>query len=103
MAQLIEQGEILVLLLVHLLLGARSLVLLTAEVQNTMNNDAQHLLARCGTIESGIVAHGLDVDEDIARDVALLEVAVVEGYDVGEVVVPEELDVHRAMTLRRAE
>ena len=68
-----------------------------------MNYHAEHLLTRRSSIQTGVVAYSFDVDEDIASDVASLQVAIVEGYDVGEVVVTEELDVHRTMTLCRAE
>ena len=102
-SQFIEQSEILILLLVHLLLGARGFVLLAAEVQDSVNNNSQHLLACSCSVQAGIVTHGLHIDEDVACDIALFEVAIVEGYDVGKVVVTEELDVHRAMSLCRAE
>ena len=102
-SQFFEQREILVLLLVHLLLGARGFVLLAAEVQYAVNNHSQHLLACSCAIQAGIIAHRLDVDEDVACNKALFQVAIIEGYDIGEVVVAEELDVHRTMTLGRAE
>ena len=103
MAHIIEQREILILLLVHLLLGTRSLILLTAEVEYTVYDHTQHLLTCRCSIEACIVAYGFDIDEDIACDITLFEVAIIEGYDVGEVVVTEELDIHCTMTLCRAE
>ena len=102
-SQFFEQREILVLLLVHLLLGARGFVLLAAEVQYAVNNHSQHLLACSCAIQAGIIAHRLDVDEDVACNKALFQVAIIEGYDIGEVVVAEELDIHCTMTLCRAE
>ena len=101
--QFIEQSEILILLLVHLLLRARGFVLLSAEVQNAVNYHSQHLLSCRCTIQAGIIPHRFDIDKYVARDIALFEVAIVKSDNIGEVVVPEELDIHRTMTLRRAE
>ena len=102
-SQFIEQSEILILLLVHLLLRVSGFVLLTAEVQNAVNYHAQHLLSCRCAIQSGVVLHCFDIYEDVACDIALFEVAVVECYDVCEVVVAEELYIHRTMAFCRAE
>ena len=102
-SQFIEQREILVLLLVHLLLRARSFVLLTAEVQNAVNYHSEHLLSCRCAIQSGIIPHRFDIDKYIAGNIALFEVAIVKSDNIRKVVVPEELDIHRTMPLRRAE
>lgn len=52
----------------------------------------------------GVVGHRLHVDEDVAGDGACsAAVAVIEGDDVGEVVVSEVLTVHFEQPLGRAE
>ena len=98
-----EEGKILVLFFVHLTLGTRCLVLLSAQVENTVNYHSQHLLAGGSAIEAGIVPYRLDIYKDVAGDVTLFEIALVEGDDVGEVVVAEELDIHLSVSLCRAE
>ena len=88
----------------HLLLVPGALVLLTAQVQHAVSQYAVHLVGLGSAIDARIVSHRIDINKDIARhDFRALAVAVVEGDDVGEVVVTDEVDVHLAVYLRRAE
>ena len=69
-----------------------------------MNNYAAHLVELRCSVNAGIVGNGLDIDEYIACNYPLaFAVAVIEGDDIGKVVVAEELTIHLQKSLGRAE
>ena len=60
--------QVFILLAVHLCVGARRLVALAAEVEQSVDDDAAHFVQPCGAVKACVVGDGLDVDEDVARD-----------------------------------
>ena len=69
-----------------------------------MDDYPAHFAEPRGAVSAGVVGHGLHVDEDVARDDARSPpVAVIEGDDIGEVVVSEVSAVHLQQPCGRAE
>ena len=91
------QRERLVLVLLHDLTLTRAFVVDATEVQDTMDDDAMEF-ALIGLIELlGIGAHGVEADDDIACN--LVAFGIIEGDDVGVIVVPKELAIAVENTL----
>ena len=91
------QGKRLVLVLLHDLTLARALVVDATEVQDAMDDDAMEF-ALVGLIELlGIGAHGVEADDNIARN--LITLGIIEGDDVGVIVVSKELAIAVENTL----
>ena len=63
------------------------LVVDAAEVEDAVDDDAVELVGRGGGEAGGVVAHGVEGDDDVAVEGVAL--AVVEGDDVGVVVVAQ--------------
>ena len=101
---LVPELQVFVLLTVHLGVRPGRLVLLTAEVQHAVHHYPAHFAEGRGAVDPGVVAHRIHVYEDIAGYNPLpFQVAVIEGDDVGEIVVSEKLPVHLQQAAGRAE
>ena len=91
------QRERLVLVLLHDLTLTRALVVDATEMQDAMDDDAMEF-ALIGLIELlGIGAHGVEADNNIARN--LIALGIIEGDDVGVIVVSKELAIAIENTL----
>ena len=75
----------------HLFAFARPFVVDAAQVEHAVHHDPLELLAIGDTIFLCVGAHRVEADEDVAADGVTL--AVVEGDDVGVVVVFQELAI----------
>ena len=86
-----EHGESLVLVLLHDLALARTLVVDAAQVQDAVNDDTMQLVV-VGLAELlGIGAHSIERDDNIAvDDIALI---VIEGDDIGVIIMAQILVV----------
>ena len=87
-----EEGEGAVLGSLHQFALARSFIIEAAEMQNAMNDDAVQLLFIGKTQSFGVCANRVEADEEVAAD-EFRTAAVVEGDDVGVVVVLQELTI----------
>ena len=87
----LSHGEGLVFFCLHDFALARALVVDATKVQDAVDDDAVQLFVVRAAKLLGIAAHGVERDDDVAIDgVALI---VVEGDDVGEIVVAQILAV----------
>ena len=87
----LSHGEGLVFFCLHDFALARALVVDATKVQDAVDDDAVQLFVVRTAKLQGIAAHGVEGDDDVAIDgVALI---VVEGDDVGEIVVAQILAV----------
>ena len=87
----LAQGECLIFFRLHNLALSGTFVVDAAEVENAVDDDAVEFLFVGGTYVFGIRAHGVEGDEEVAAD--FISLRVVEGYDVGVIIVLEELTV----------
>ncbi len=76
----------------HNLAFALALVVDAAKVQNTVDDYAVQLLLICRPHHFAVAAHGVERDEKVAADDIIL--AVVEGDDVGVIVMLQVLAVY---------
>ena len=91
------QRERLVLVLLHDLTLTWALVVDATEVKDAMDDDAMEF-ALIGLIELlGIGAHGVEADDNIARN--LIALGIIEGDDVGVIGMSEELAIAVENTL----
>ena len=91
------QRERLVLVLLHDLTLTRALVVDATEMQDAMDDDAMEF-ALVRLIELlGIGAHGVEADNNIARN--LIALGIIKSDDVGVIVVSKELAIAIENTL----
>jgi hypothetical protein len=67
-----------------LLLFLRSVVVVTNQMKETMNDDPVEFLIELGTIFNGILTNGVDTDEQISGK--LVSLTIVESDNVGKIV-----------------
>ena len=79
-----EQGERLVLVLLHDFSLSRALVVDATEVQNAMDDDAMKLIIVGLAKLLGIGTHGIERNHDVAVNHIIL--IVIEGDDIGIVI-----------------
>ena len=95
-----QDSKCAILVGLHDLTLARALVVDAAKVQDAMDDGAMQLLVVRLAELLGVGAHGVEANEEVARD--LIAARIVEGDDVGVVVVLQILPVHLQNLLIRA-
>lgn len=92
--------QVMVFAATHQFLLGCGFVAVTAKMEDPVNQHAEHFVTGGRTVNHGVLPYGDGIDKDIAGDKTLLQVGIIESYNVGMVIVPEVLAVYADVVLR---
>ena len=101
MSYKLPEGKIVILLGAHLSNILLRMVVITDQVQDTMDNDPVQLILELGPVKLRVLPDRIHADEEIT--VQAVTLAVVERDDVREVIVLQILHIHVQDVVVRAE
>ena len=85
------EGKVIIFFISHRLLIFRSMVVISDQMKKSVNHDPSKFHGELGSIEGGIVSHGVNTYEKISREDIALD--IVKSDNVGKIVMSQILDV----------